>query len=240
MDVVLVHGAWQGAWAWERMVPLLSGSVDQVRTPTLAGAGARAGELTPHVDLRAHVADVVAAVGDAGRDVVLVAHSYAGMVVPDVVAARPGVVRAIVFVDAFYPDEGVAAIDQMPPPFRQLFRDRARDEGEGWRLPASESLLDVWGIHDQELRTWVGARLTDWSLRCFESPCAAPRSVLSDVPRWYVAGTADYPARAAFHAVAEQARADGATCTGLATGHDVMLEDPAGLAAVVGQAISAA
>ena len=237
-DVVLIHGAWQGAWAWQRVSPLLPDT--RVHTPTLTGSGERAGELTEEVDLRTHVEDVVSSIDEARDGVVLVAHSYAGMVVPEVVARRPGVVRAAVFVDAFYPDEGEAAIDQMPPHFRQVFRDRARHEGDGWRLPATESLLDVWGVRDVELRRWIAEHLTDWSLRCFESPSTAPRSVLRRVPRWYVAGTVACPARDAFEAVAERADVDGATLVDLPAGHDVMLEDPAGLAGVVREAIAAA
>ena len=240
MDVVLVHGAWQGAWCWERLSPLLRSAGHRVLTPTLTGSGDRADELSPEVDLATHVDDVAICIDDSAAGVVLVAHSYAGMLVPDVIGSRPGAVHAVVFVDAFYPDDGLAAVDQMPPAFRDLFRDRARTEGGGWRLPAGETLLDVWGVHDPATRRWIGERLTDWSLRCFESPCTTSRRVLADVPRWYVGGNAEYPARSAFRAIAEVADIDGATCSSLDTGHDVMVEDPEGLAAVVRRAIDAA
>ena len=65
MTTILVHGAWHGAWSWERVVPLLDG---EVRTPTLTGLGERAAEASEAVDLETHTADVVASLGDA-RDV---------------------------------------------------------------------------------------------------------------------------------------------------------------------------
>ena len=82
MTTILVHGAWHGAWSWERVAPLLDG---EVRTPTLMGLGERAAEASEAVDLETHTADVVRALGDA-HDVTLVAHSYAGFVVAGVVA----------------------------------------------------------------------------------------------------------------------------------------------------------
>ncbi len=54
-EIVLVHGAWQGAWCWDRVVPLLEGAGRVVVTPTLTGSGARAAELSPAVTLEHHV-----------------------------------------------------------------------------------------------------------------------------------------------------------------------------------------
>lgn len=62
----------------------------------------------------------------------------------------------------------------MPAPFQTLFRQHADEEGDGWRLPANDGLLDGWGLHDSDLREWVRPRLTDWSLNCFTSPLHAP------------------------------------------------------------------
>ena len=214
-------------------MPLLLAHGHRAVAPTLVGSGSRSELLTPHVALDDHIGDVVDALRADREPAVLVVHSYAGMVAAAAVDRAPGLVTSVVFVDAFYPDRGDAAIDQMPAQFQESFRQRAAESGDGWRLPASETLLDVWGVHDAELRQWVADRLTDWSLRCFESPSPAPRSVLADLPRWYVGGGGDYPARDAFQAVADVAEADGCIRISLDTGHDVMLEQPDALADVV-------
>lgn len=232
-DIVLVHGAWQGAWCWDRVVPGLRAAGHRISTPTLTGSGSRAALLSPAVDLATHLDDVEPVIRQATAPVVLVVHSYAGMIVPGVAARCGDRIGAVVLVDAFYPDEGQAAIDQMPPPFRQRFQERAAEVGDGWRLPADEGLLDVWGLHDPADRQWVGDQLTDWSLRCFESPNGSSRRVLADLPRWYVAGTAECPARAGFGPISRLAESDGCTLVEVPSGHDVMVEAPSMLVGVV-------
>jgi pimeloyl-ACP methyl ester carboxylesterase len=146
----------------------------------------------------------------------------------------PERLAALIFVDAFYPSHGQSALDQMPVPFQNLFRQRAEDEGDGWRLPANDGLLDVWGLADPELRAWVRSRLTDWSLNCFTSPVDAPKMHRSDLPRSYLSANAEnYPAKAAFGPIAEKAEADGCRVHRFDTGHDIMLEAPEDFADVV-------
>ncbi|WP_139361787.1 alpha/beta fold hydrolase, partial [Mycobacterium sp. 96-892] len=79
---VLVHGAFHGGWCWERLTPVLEASGHQVYAPSLTGLGDRAAELGPDVGLDAHVSDVAGLIVDEDlTDVVLVGHSYAGIVV---------------------------------------------------------------------------------------------------------------------------------------------------------------
>ena len=230
-DIVLVHGAWQGAWCWQRVVPLLQVAGRVVVTPTLTGSGTRAAELSEAVTLQHHVDDVVAELVDGDlHDVTLVGHSYSGMVISGVAEVAADRLAELVFVDAFYPGHGESALDQMPTPFQTLFRQRAKEEGDGWRLPANDGLLDVWGLHDSELREWVRPRLTDWSLNCFTSRLDAPTMRRAELPRRYISADADdYPAKAAFGPIADKAEADGCAIHRLDTGHDIMIEAPHGL-----------
>lgn len=238
-DIVLVHGAWQGAWCWDRVVPLL-GARHRVLAPTLAGSGDRAGELSPEIGLDSHVADVAATITDrADGAVLLVGHSYAGMVISAVADMLPQRVRGLVYLDAFYPHDGDSAFELMPVPFQQRFREIAAKDGDGWRLPASDALLDVWGLHDIDQRQWVRHQLTDWSLNCFTSPVSLPRGARASLPRTFVSAVAErYPARAAFGALAQRAKEDGCRLVELATGHDVMIEAPDEVAEVLLQATS--
>lgn len=236
--VVLVHGAWQGAWCWERVTPILEATGHNVVTPTLTGSGTRAAQLSRDVNLQTHVADVAAAVRDIDDPVILAGHSYSGMLLPGVADQVTARLSAIVFVDAFYPADGQSAIDLMPEPFPGRFRDLAASAGDGWLLPAGEALLDVWGLDDPADRAWVRERLTDWSLTCFESPSVAPAHRIGGLPRWYVAGAKDCPSRAVFAEMARLARADGCTVVDAASGHDVMIEAPDMVAAVVCEALN--
>src|SRR3954470_12408520 len=83
---LLVHGAWHGGWCWKKLTPLLRAAGHQVFTPTLTGLGDRAHLLSAEVDLTAHIKDIAAVLEyEDLRDVVLVGHSYAGMVIAGVV-----------------------------------------------------------------------------------------------------------------------------------------------------------
>lgn len=106
---VLVHGAFHGAWCWERVRTLLEQAGRDVVTPTLTGLGERAGELSPDIGLSTHVDDVVQVLeqGDL-RDVVLVGHSYAGMILPAVAVRAADRLARLVFLDAFVPRTATA------------------------------------------------------------------------------------------------------------------------------------
>src|ERR1700730_8635095 len=82
---VLVHGAWHGAWCWRRVARLLTRAGHEVFTPTLTGLAERSHLLTPAIDLDTHIFDVVNEMTWQNlSNVVLVGHSYGGMVISGV------------------------------------------------------------------------------------------------------------------------------------------------------------
>lgn len=108
-NFVLVHGAWHGAWCWRRVVDLLTAQGHRTHAVTLTGVGERAHLLSRDIHLSTHIQDVVAAIeNEELNEVVLVVHSYAGMVgtgVADVLAER---LQHLVYVDAVVPKPGEA------------------------------------------------------------------------------------------------------------------------------------
>ena len=104
--VVLVHGAWHGGWCWDKVVPLL----------TDAGVGSVAVEL-PFTDLAADVGATTAAIDAVDGPVVLVGHSYGGIVISE--AGNHPSVRHLVYVCAFAADAGrsaASAVDEQTTP----------------------------------------------------------------------------------------------------------------------------
>ena len=100
---VICHGAWGGGWAWKKMRPLLRAAGHELVTPTYTGLGERAHLAHPMVDLETHIQDVRAVLEyEDWRDVILVGHSYGGMV-------ATGVADRIYAVDAI-PDSRRSAI----------------------------------------------------------------------------------------------------------------------------------
>ena len=87
---VLVHGAWLGGWCWQRVAPHLRRAGHEVYTPTLTGLGERAHLLSRDVGLDTHVQDIVGVLEcEDLLEVILVGHSFGGMVVSGVAERVP-------------------------------------------------------------------------------------------------------------------------------------------------------
>jgi pimeloyl-ACP methyl ester carboxylesterase len=133
---VIVHGAWSGAHAWRWVRPLLRAAGHDVVTPSLTGLGERAHLATPATNLDTHVADVAAVLHyEDLRDVVLVGHSYGGMVITGVGDRAPDRIRQLVYLDADVPREGESELDLVPAEERAGYEEAARTRGDGWRVP---------------------------------------------------------------------------------------------------------
>jgi pimeloyl-ACP methyl ester carboxylesterase len=88
--IVLVHGAWHGGWCWKELLPLLRRAGREAFAPTLTGLGERSHLLNPAIDLATHISDVTATLEyEDLKGVVLVGHSYGGMVISGVAEKAP-------------------------------------------------------------------------------------------------------------------------------------------------------
>ena len=106
-DVVLVHGAWHGAWCWRRALEPLAAGGHRVHAVTLTGVGERRHLMSSLITLETHIADVVNAIeAEEMQDVVLAVHSYAGMLGTAVADRMPRRLRHLVYVDAVVPQPG--------------------------------------------------------------------------------------------------------------------------------------
>jgi pimeloyl-ACP methyl ester carboxylesterase len=222
---VLVHGAWQGASTWDLIVPKLERSGHRVFTPALTGLGADSHRLSPAVNLDTHTDDVTSLLKREGlQEITLVGHSYAGMVITAVAETESGRLSRLVYVDAFVPTDGESALDLLPGSIQKSFRGQAFANGEGWRLPASEALLDMWGLQPGVAREYVRARLCDFSLRCFEQKVRLPSNAAAILPKVFIASVGHYPARSVFEQFGEKARREHWDYHELPTGHDCHVE----------------
>ena len=113
--VVLVHGAWGGGWDWRPVDRMLTREGYDVYRATLTGLGERVHLAEADVDLSTHIEDVVNLIlFEDLRDVVLVGHSYGGMVITGVADTIPGRLEALVYVDALLPRSGESVADLAP------------------------------------------------------------------------------------------------------------------------------
>jgi pimeloyl-ACP methyl ester carboxylesterase len=148
---VLVHGAWHGGWCWRRVAERLRGGGHVVFTPTLTGLGERSHLLRAGIDLDTHIADVVNLMRwEELTDVVLCGHSYGGFVISGVAEHMASAIRSIVFLDAFVPHDGEAAVDLNAPAVQDVIR-AALHRGEISVPPRS---AEVFGVNEAD-RAWV-------------------------------------------------------------------------------------
>ena len=231
---VLVHGAWQSTGTWDLLAPLLRKHGHRIITPILRGLGVDQRHLTSDVTLHQHVDDVSMELTAVRDTVVLVGHSYAGMVISGVVESHPNRVQKLVFLDAFIPEDGQCVLDLLPAEMGAYFRSVAGERGEGWRLPSGESQLDLWGLKPGEARDFVRERLCDFSLRCFEEPLRLRKNRKASIPAVFVSCIAEaYPARPFFEPFAKKARACGWQVSEVNTGHDCHVESPGEVAQIL-------
>jgi pimeloyl-ACP methyl ester carboxylesterase len=164
----------------------------------------------------------------------LVGHSYAGMVITGVAERESGRLSRLIYVDAFVPDDGESALDLLPEPIQESFRTEAHAKGEGWRLPATESLLDLWGLQPGAAREYVRTRSCDFSLRCFQQKVQLPSNAAAKMRKTFIAAVAkNYPARFVFERFGERARREGWDYHELAAGHDCHVEVPDGFVSLL-------
>jgi len=104
---VIVHGSWGGGWDWKHVTELLTADGNIVYRPTLTGSGEHYNFSSTNIDLDTHIQDVVNVIlWEKLHDIVLVGHSYGGMVITGVADRVPGRIRRLVYIDALLPENG--------------------------------------------------------------------------------------------------------------------------------------
>jgi pimeloyl-ACP methyl ester carboxylesterase len=102
---LVCHGAWSAGWAWKKMHPLMQAAGHRLITPTYTGLGERVHLANPSIDLDSHIEDVMNVIKyEDLRDIVLVGHSYGGMVATGVADRARDKVKQLIYIDAFVPN----------------------------------------------------------------------------------------------------------------------------------------
>jgi pimeloyl-ACP methyl ester carboxylesterase len=178
--VVLAHGAWSAAWAWKKVRPLMAAAGHEFFAPTYTGLGERAHLASPDNDLETHIQDVVGVLTcEELRNVVMIGHSYGGMVATGVADRAPDRVARIIYLDAFVPENDQALVDFLLPQARQRLKDSVK-AGDGWRVTPNPIPPDT----SDDDAAWVAKFRMPQSVRCFEQPIRL-RAKLT-LPRSYI------------------------------------------------------
>ncbi|MBY8889156.1 alpha/beta fold hydrolase [Streptomyces sp. PTM05] len=233
---ILVHGAWHSGQCWERVSPLLTSAGHRVLTPSLTGYGDKAHLLGPEVGLDTHVEDILELVHDKDlNDVVLVGHSYAGLVVSSVANEIPERVAHLVYLDAMVPEHGETAVDVQP--VTQNLIDLAARTDTPWRIPPLPELpppFGLFGVTDPADAAWLRSMLSDHPVRCLQQPARLDNPAANAIPRTHIHCVGTKPEGIVRRPVpATQPNGSPARTRELPTGHDCMITMPTELAAVL-------
>ena len=181
-NIVLAHGAWSAAWTWKKMRPLFAAAGHTFYSPTYTGLGERCHLSRPEVDLSTHVQDVLNVLEfEDLKDVVLLGHSYGGMVATGVADKARGRIARVVYIDAFAPKDGQSLFDLVGPKAEGNMRAGAAKDGDGWQLPINPMPPDT----SPEDAAWASPRRRKQPIKTFEQKIKL-ESRDSPPPRHYI------------------------------------------------------
>ncbi len=226
---VLVHGAWHGSWCWKRVRSALEKRGHEVFTPTLTGVGERSHLLSPQVNLETHILDVVNLIRwEELSSVVLCGHSYGGMVVTGAADRVPERIGALVYLDAFVPENGQSLYDTLPAEARNAQLESARIHGDGWKVPPITA--EQFGVNAKDA-AWMDRQCTAQPAATFTQSLRLSGGIDAMKNVTYIVATRYN--ESPFGQFYERAKTKGWKTLGLACGHDVMLDMPEELTAAL-------
>jgi pimeloyl-ACP methyl ester carboxylesterase len=230
--IVLVHGAWGGAWVWRRMLAPLRAAGHEVHAVTLTGDGERAHLRHAAIGLSDHIQDVLGLIeAEELAEVMLVGHSYGGMVITgaaDALIKRGQTrVRSMVYVDAMVPVPGEGWGDAHPPEIVEARRAAAAKHDNA--LPPSKT--ETFGLAGDDL-AWLNRRHVPHPFGMYRVPLHFDGEAWARLPRYFVdCPSPAYPTINAMRSrVREQA---GWVVHTLQTGHFPMVSMPQALLAIL-------
>jgi pimeloyl-ACP methyl ester carboxylesterase len=225
--VVLVHGAWAGAWAWRRVLAPLRAAGHEVHAISLTGCGERRHALRPDITLQTHIADITGLVRAEGlHGVVLVGHSYGGLVVTGaadrLLAHDPGAVRQVVYVDAVLPWPGECWGTHHSDDVRSARSEAARASGLNVLPPPDPAGFGLSGAD----RDWLLRHQGPHPFNAYREPLHFSAERLAAVPRAFMdCVDPAYPTMAPMRRRARQM--PGVRVVEMATGHYPQVQAPA-------------
>jgi pimeloyl-ACP methyl ester carboxylesterase len=224
----LVHGSCHGGWCWKKVTPLLRNNGNVVYTPTLTGLGERTHLASKDIGLDTHILDIVEVFEyEDLDDVILVGHSYGGMVIGGVADKVPKRIKRLVYLDGYIPQDKKSAFDIIPG-LEAIYKERTLKElGKEWLVAPYEP--QVWGVTDPADIKWVKPRLSPMPWHTHDQEASLANSEAINIPKSYISCT-EYDN---FHFMAQRAKSAGWGYHELKTGHDAMITVPMELAELI-------
>ena len=192
---LLVHGAWHGGWCWRPTEDCLRRLGHESHSPTLTGLGERSHLAHPSITADSHVEDILNVIRWRELDdIILVGHSYGGMVITGAASKVPEKIRKLAYPDAFVPeDSGVSVFAKRSPD--RLARFEAQVKNGGFLVKSD--LFDAWTDHPDK-RRWLEALCTPPPIGCFRQGATLSGRQNEIAERHYIICDRNFPSL--FHA----------------------------------------
>jgi len=223
-NFVLVHGGMIGGNCWKKVRKILEYKQHEVLAPTLTGLGERKHLSSPDIDLETHIQDILNAIVYEELDnVVLIGHSYGGMVITGVADRIPHKVKKLIYVAAVLPKNGESMFDAVGSEISS-FLSRSAEEGNGWEVPAGTP--QSYGIHASEMINWFVKMSTPHPLKSFQQKLHLRNIAFDGIEKVYIKCSQDQ----ALDAMVNRAKDMKIPSCEINSGHFPMLTAPEALA----------
>ena len=217
---VLVHGAWHGGWCWRRVADRLTAKGHYVVAPTLSGVGERSHLPPGPINLSTQIGDVIGEIKWKDLDrIVLVGHSYGGMVITGVAEQLRDRISSIVYLDAFLPADGQSLFDITHTATLPTTTSVPSHPASFFHVNAADS-------------AWVDSKLTPHPTACFTERLKVAGAYQSIAKKAYI--RAPQFKMPAFDEFLARCHSDPSWRTEtVSCGHDVMIDQPEVLTALL-------
>ena len=229
---VLVHGAWHGGWCWRRVSDLLEKKGHKVFAPTMTGLGACSHLISKDVNITTHITDIANFIKwENLSDVVLVGHSYGGLIISGVAEQLHDKIASIVFLDAFLPDNGDILAEKASPAFREAIANAINRGDVSLKAPPAAAF----GVAEAD-RPWVDGKCTPQPVSTFTEKAVYTGGRDKIAKKTYIRAKAY--ASPGFDAALAKTKADASWKTHeMTSGHDAMVIQPQELTDLLPQAV---
>ena len=239
---VLIHGAFHGGWCWRDVAHTLRREGHRVFTPTLTGLGERAHLFSTAIGLDTHIQDIDAVLKwEELNDVILVSHSYGGLVATGAADRRGDQIDQLIYVDAYVPIDGGSFIDarlDRTPEQMALDKNLATTAKNGLINPFPPEVFGIPPDHPDYDR--VKKNVTAHPAKTWLDTIRLPNGGADGFPITFIQCTDPKLGGGLFEPYAQLARTrDDWTYREIATGHDAMITAPEALSALLLESVAA-
>ena len=229
-NIILLHGAWHGGWCWNKVKnnPLLSNY--NLYIPTLLGMNGYNDPFSKSTSLNSHIKQIENyIINKKLKDIILVGHSYAGMVITGVANKIPNLISKLIYLDAFIPKNNQSLFDLCDKSSVQAMIESSTDNEKKrirqgakkvWFLPVRDP--QYFGVYDPDDVKFLSKKMVPMPILCFQEKISLKNKSSENISKYFIKCTKT--------AISNNVNKDSFDKTFLyyeiEAGHDVMISDP--------------